>query len=176
MLCLQLFEREGLESRTLPKRCLQVFHFTVLRKFKERFKFIETTRMTPLHRVCIVLKLFLLVQGGAVEIVALLEPFLAEIMAVDRWGNTPIHVAAAGCHYDVLKVLVRRANLDIDKVCDVSRTVKLCKTEVLPAARFFTFQPLRCFRRYTPREAERSGHSLKIGPLFPKNDMQAFHP
>lgn len=55
-------------------------------------------------------------QAGTVEIVALLEPFLCDIAAIDRWGNTAVHVAAEGCNYNLLKFLARRANLDITKV------------------------------------------------------------
>eukprot|EP00903_Cladosiphon_okamuranus_P008594 g8243.t1 len=54
-------------------------------------------------------------EGGTVEIVALLEPFLSDITAIDRWGNTAMHVAAEGCNYDLLKFLARRANLDVTK-------------------------------------------------------------
>eukprot|EP00752_Nemacystus_decipiens_P004997 g4543.t3 len=61
---------------------------------------------TLLHAAC---------EGGTVEIVALLEPFLSDITAIDRWGNTPVHVAAEGCKYDLLKFLARRANLDTNK-------------------------------------------------------------
>lgn len=55
-------------------------------------------------------------KGGAIEVVALLEPFFSDIVAKDRWGNTAVHIAAAGCDYELLKLLARRANLDIEKV------------------------------------------------------------
>ncbi|CAM9491761.1 unnamed protein product [Scytosiphon promiscuus] len=61
---------------------------------------------TLLHAAC---------QGGAIEVVSLLEPFLSDIVAKDRWGNTAVHIAAAGCHYELLKLLARRANLGIEK-------------------------------------------------------------
>ncbi|CAN0006552.1 unnamed protein product, partial [Ectocarpus sp. 6 AP-2014] len=61
---------------------------------------------TLLHAAC---------QGGAIEVVALLEPFLSEITDKDRWGNTAIHVAAAECNYDLLKFLAHRANLEVRK-------------------------------------------------------------
>ncbi|CAM9985221.1 unnamed protein product, partial [Ectocarpus sp. 8 AP-2014] len=61
---------------------------------------------TLLHAAC---------QGGAIEVVALLEPFLSEITDKDRWGNTAVHVAAAECNYDLLKFLAHRANLEVRK-------------------------------------------------------------
>lgn len=59
-------------------------------------------------------------KGGATEVVGLLEPFLSDIATKDRWGNTAMHVAAAGCNYELLKLLARRANLDIEKVCSAT--------------------------------------------------------
>ena len=56
---------------------------------------------------------------------ALLEPFPADVMAVDRWGNTSVHAAAARCDYDTLKLLARRANLDIATVMPESVLLRL---------------------------------------------------
>lgn len=55
-------------------------------------------------------------QNGSLEIAVLLEPFSLDVAATDRWGNTSIHLAAAACNYDLLKLLARRANLDLAEV------------------------------------------------------------
>ena len=55
-------------------------------------------------------------QGGATDVVVLLEPFWSDIVAPDRWGNTSFHLAAAACDYEVLRFLARRSNLDIGLV------------------------------------------------------------
>lgn len=55
-------------------------------------------------------------QGRSIEVAALLEPFTGDVTARDRWGNTSVHLASAGCDYELLKFLARRGNLDLSQV------------------------------------------------------------
>lgn len=61
---------------------------------------------TLLHAAC---------ASGSIGMVALLEPFPEDVLAKDRAGNCPIHAAAAGANYEILKYLARKANMDIDE-------------------------------------------------------------
>lgn len=43
-------------------------------------------------------------QSGAMDMVALLEPFPEDVTARDRDGNSSLHVAASAANYEMVKV------------------------------------------------------------------------